>query len=84
MADETIGGDTLYWLGYYLGKIRDTANFSESTSVTSVTNHRTYSSFGMLVSETNAAVDLIFGYTGTQPDEVTGLLSYFRSGTGKI
>ncbi len=49
------------------------ANFNESTSATTVTNHRTYNSYGKLVSETNAAVDLIFGYTGKQLDEATGL-----------
>jgi RHS repeat-associated protein len=75
LADETVGSgaDTLYALSDHLGTIRDIANFNESTSVTSVTNHRTYNSFGKLVSETNAAVDLIFGYTGKQLDEATGL-----------
>ncbi|MDX1930784.1 MAG: RHS repeat-associated core domain-containing protein, partial [Pirellulaceae bacterium] len=75
MADETVGSgaDTLYALRDHLGTIRDIANFNESTSVTSVTNHRTYNSFGKLVSETNAAVDLIFGYTGKQLDEATSL-----------
>ena len=75
MADETVGSgaDTLYALGDHLGTIRDIANFNESTSVTSVTNRRTYNSFGKLVSETNTAVDLIFGYTGKQLDEATGL-----------
>ena len=60
-------------LADHLGTIRDIANFNESTSATSVTNHRTYNSFGKLVSETNAAVDLIFGYTGKQLDDATGL-----------
>ncbi|MDX1930292.1 MAG: RHS repeat-associated core domain-containing protein, partial [Pirellulaceae bacterium] len=75
LADETVGSgaDTLYALGDHLGTIRDIANFNESTSVTSVTNHRNYNSFGKLVSETNTAVDLIFGYTGKQLDEATGL-----------
>ncbi|MDX1928385.1 MAG: RHS repeat-associated core domain-containing protein, partial [Pirellulaceae bacterium] len=75
LADETVGSgaDTLYALGDHLGTIRDIANFNESTAVTSVTNHRTYNSFGKLVSETNAAVDLIFGFTGKQLDEATGL-----------
>ncbi len=75
MADETVGSgaDTLYALGDHLGTIRDIANFNESTSATTVTNHRTYNSFGKLVSETNTAVDLIFGYTGKQLDEATGL-----------
>ncbi len=75
MADETVGSgaDTLYALGDHLGTIRGIANFNESTSATTVTNHRTYNSFGKLVSETNTAVDLIFGYTGKQLDDATGL-----------
>ena len=75
MADETVGtgADTLYALGDHLGTIRDIANLNESTSATTVTNHRTYNSFGKLVSETNTAVDLIFGYTGKQLDDATGL-----------
>jgi RHS repeat-associated protein len=73
IADEQIGSDTLYGLGDHLGTIRDIANFNEGTSVTSVTNHRKYSAFGKLVSESNTAVNLIFGFTGKQLDEATGL-----------
>jgi RHS repeat-associated protein len=46
---------------------------NEGTGVTTVTNHRRYDSFGKLISETNTAVDLIFGFTGKQFDEATGL-----------
>jgi RHS repeat-associated protein len=75
IADEIVGSgaDTLYALGDHLGTIRDIANYNESTSATTVTNHRTYNSFGKLTAETNAAVDLIFGYTGKQLDDATGL-----------
>ena len=75
IADERVGSgaDTLYALGDHLGTIRDIANYNESTSATTVTNHRTYNSFGKLTAETNAAVDLIFGYTGKQLDDATGL-----------
>ncbi len=73
IADEQIGSDTLYGLRDHLGTIRDIANFNEGTSVTSVTNHRKYSAFGKLVSESNTAVDLIFGFTGKQLDEATGM-----------
>jgi hypothetical protein len=38
-----------------------------------VVNHRNYDSFGNLTSETNAAVDFLFGYTGRAFDESTGL-----------
>jgi len=73
IANEQIGSDTLYGLGDHLGTIRDIANFNEGTGVTSVTNHRKYDSFGKLISESNSAVDLIFGFTGKQLDEATGL-----------
>jgi RHS repeat-associated protein len=89
MADEIVGSgaDTLYALGDHLGTIRDIANFNESTSATTVTNHRTYNSFGKLVAETNTAVDLIFGYTGKQLDDATGLqhnlFRWYDSGLGQ-
>ena len=89
MADETVGSgaDTLYALGDHLGTIRDIANFNESTLATTVTNHRTYNSFGKLTAETNAAIDLIFGYTGKQLDEATGLqhnlFRWYDSGLGQ-
>ena len=56
-------------------------------TATTVTNHRTNNSFGKLVAETNAAVDLIFGYTGKQLDEATGLqhnlFRWYDSNLGK-
>ncbi len=66
-------GNILWPLSDHLGTIRDIADRSDSTGVTSVVNHRRYDSFGQLKDETNAAVDLIFGYTGKQFDEFTGL-----------
>ncbi|MEO8271078.1 MAG: RHS repeat-associated core domain-containing protein, partial [Aureliella sp.] len=41
--------------------------------VTTVTNHRTFNANGKLVAETNAAVDLLFAFTGKQLDDSTGL-----------
>ena len=77
-ADEQVtslstGGNTLWGLGDHLGTLRDIADFNESTSVTSVTNHRTYNAFGKMTAETNSSVDLLFGFTGKQLDEDTGL-----------
>lgn len=78
LADEQVtslstGGNTLWGLADHLGTIRDIADANESTGTTSVTNHRTYNAFGKLVAETNTAVDLIFGFTGKQLDDSTGL-----------
>ncbi len=66
-------GNVLWPLADHLGSIRDIADRNDTTGVTSVTNHRRYDSFGNLKSETNAAVDLVFGYTGKLFDEATGL-----------
>ena len=78
LADEQVtslgtGGNTLWGLGDHLGTLRDIADFNEGTSVTSVTNHRTYNAFGKMTAETNSAVDMLFGYTGKQLDDATGL-----------
>ena len=73
MTSLSVGGNTLWGLGDHLGTPRDIADLNEGTSVTSVTNHRTYNGFGKLTAETNSAVDMLFGYTGKQLDEATGL-----------
>ena len=39
-------------------------------------NHLSYDSFGRVTAETNAAVDHLFGYTGRERDEETGLNFY--------
>ena len=48
------------------------ADLNEGSGTTTVTNHRFYDTFGILKSETNAAVDLIFGFTAKLFDDVTG------------
>ncbi|MEO8272214.1 MAG: RHS repeat-associated core domain-containing protein, partial [Aureliella sp.] len=78
LADEqitspSVPGNTLWGLADNLSTLRDIADFNESTSVTTVTNHRTFNANGKLVAETNAAVDLLFAYTGKQLDDSTGL-----------
>jgi RHS repeat-associated protein len=74
LADEQIAGsNTLWGLTNHLGSLRDIADLNEGTGVTSITNHRTSNSFGKLISETNAAVDMLFAFTGKQYDEATAL-----------
>ena len=82
LADEDVSslssaGNVLWALSDHLGTVRDIADQNESTNTTTVTNHRTYDSFGKLTAETNAAVDLIFGFTGKALDEDTGLQNNF-------
>jgi RHS repeat-associated protein len=80
-ADEQItnpssAGNVLWALGDHLGTIRDLVDFNGSTY--SITNHRVYDSFGRLTSETNAAVDMVFAYTGKYFDEVTQLSNHWN------
>lgn len=70
-ATTGTAGNVLWALSDNLGTIRDIADLSGST--TSITNHRRFSAFGKLASETNAAVDMLFAFTGKLLDENTGL-----------
>jgi RHS repeat-associated protein len=83
MSDEQT--DNVVWtLGDNQGTIRDLAVLD--SGVTSVANHRVYDSFGNLTSQTNSAVDCLFGYTGRAKDGVTGLQNngerWYDSSTG--
>ncbi len=66
-------GNALWAMSDHLNTIRDIADYDSGTDTTSITNHRTYNVYGKLVSETDSAVDLLFGFTGKQLDEATGL-----------
>ncbi|MCI0361774.1 MAG: hypothetical protein L0211_25085, partial [Planctomycetaceae bacterium] len=78
LADEAVtvltsAGTMLWPFGDHLGTLRDLATYNTSTDDTAVASHRRYDSYGKLISETNAAVDEIFGFTGRALDESTGL-----------
>ncbi len=66
-------GSVLWPLTDHLGTARDLATYNTSTDDTAIANHRRYDSYGILVSETNSGIDLLFGYTGRPFDESTGL-----------
>ncbi len=75
MSDEQT--DKVVWtLGDNQGTIRDLAVMD--SGVTSVVNHRVFDSYGNLVSQTNSAVDCLFGYTGLPFDKASGT---YRSAT---
>jgi RHS repeat-associated protein len=81
LADEvvtslSVPGNVLWPLTDNLGTVREVVDFNESTSVAQVVNHLTYDTFGRITSETNAAVDFLFAYTGRERDEETGLYYY--------
>ncbi len=77
LADETVDGggteDVLWPLTDHQNTVRDLAVYDEVLDETSVANHIAYDAFGNVLSETNAAVDHLFGYTGRPFDETTGL-----------
>jgi RHS repeat-associated protein len=77
LADERVTspgspGSVLWPLADHLGTIRDLAMHTTGGSTT-IVNHRRYDTYGNLFSESNAAVDEIFSFTGRQFDEATGL-----------
>ncbi len=78
LADEHVTnpqstGNVVWPLADNLGTVRDLAVYNAATGLTSVANHRVYDSFGNLKSQTNAAVDCLFGFTGRPFDPATGL-----------
>jgi RHS repeat-associated protein len=67
-------GNVVWPLADNLGTVRDLAVYNAATGQTSAANHRVYDSFGNLKSQTNAAVDCLFGFTGRPLDPAgTGL-----------
>jgi len=92
MADEQVAspdaeGDVLWPLGDHLGTVRDLAVHDPATDTTTVANHITYNAYGRKLSETNAAIDSLFGFTGRPFDETTGLQNnlnrWYDANTGR-
>jgi RHS repeat-associated protein len=71
--DLTTPGNVVWPLTDQLGTVRDLAVYNSQTGVTTIANHRVYDSFGNLTSQTNSAVDCVFGFTGRLFDSATGL-----------
>jgi RHS repeat-associated protein len=77
-ADEKVSslgtaGSMLWALTDHENSVRDLAAYDSGTDTTTIANHRIYDAYGNLTSETDSAVDCLFGYTGRQFDESTGL-----------
>ncbi|MDB9524571.1 RHS repeat-associated core domain-containing protein [Oscillatoria sp. CS-180] len=70
LAQEDSGG-TQWLLGDHLGTIKDFVDDSVN-----LLNHRTFDSYGNLVSETNSSVDSRYSFTGREFDAETGLHHY--------
>jgi RHS repeat-associated protein len=71
--DDYVTDDILWPLADQVGTARDLAEYDSLNDATSIANHRVYDSFGNLQSETDAAIDCLFGYTARPFDEATGL-----------
>jgi RHS repeat-associated protein len=67
-------GNVLWPLADHQGTLRDIADLNEGSGVTSVTNHRTFDSFGNLTGETSPSVEYAFGFMGKPLDQTTGLI----------
>ncbi|MGO8747390.1 MAG: RHS repeat domain-containing protein, partial [Thermoguttaceae bacterium] len=65
-------GNVLLPLTNNQGTVCDLAQYNPQTGTTSVVDHRVYDSFGNLKSQTNSAVDFLFGFAGMTTDPVTG------------
>ena len=72
--DPTTGESRVLWpLTDDQGSVRDIATYDAEEAVTSIANHIAYDAFGNVQSESNPAVDHVFGFTGRPFDEDTGL-----------
>jgi hypothetical protein len=71
-------GGVIWALNDHLGTARDLVDYDTGTNTPGVENHREYNSFGILVSQTNGAFSITFGFTGVFYDVVTSL-NYHRA-----
>ena len=63
----------VYWgLGDAVGTVRDVVQYNAGTGQTSVQDHRTYTSFGVMT-QSNAAIDYPFGFEGAVWDSAVKL-----------
>ncbi len=81
LAEESLDpssgeGDTMWLLADRQGSIRDVVDFDEALGISQIANHIVYDAFGNVVSETDAAVDATFGFTGRERDEESDLFYY--------
>jgi len=72
VADLATPGEVLWPLTDHQNTVRDVARYDGATATTTVVNHVVYDTFGRIESETNAAVDHLFAYTGRALDVATG------------
>src|SRR5207302_4883852 len=68
------------------GSVRDIGHHNSATHVTAVIDHRSYDTYGTVVSETDSTVVVLIGFTGRPFDASTGLQNnlnrWYASDTG--
>ncbi|MEO0627758.1 MAG: DUF4595 domain-containing protein, partial [Bacteroidota bacterium] len=64
LAQEDAVGETLWHLTDHLGTVKDLANDAGE-----VVNHRSYDSYGNLITQSNSSFDSRYGFTGREFDE---------------
>jgi RHS repeat-associated protein len=69
LTSMTAPGNVLWPLTDNMGTVRDIVDFNEATNISQIANHLAYDAFGRITSETNAAVDSLFAFTGRERDE---------------
>ncbi|MEO1684062.1 MAG: RHS repeat-associated core domain-containing protein [Cyanobacteria bacterium J06631_12] len=83
LAQEDAVGETLWHLTDHLGTVKDLANDAGE-----VVNHRSYDSYGNLITQSNSSFDSRYGFTGREFDEEIGLYyyraRYFDPAAGKF
>jgi RHS repeat-associated protein len=73
--DAATGTSAMRWpLTDNQGTTRDVAEYNDATGGTAIANHLTYSAFGKVTSESNAAVDQLYTYIGRELDHESGFL----------
>jgi len=87
VSSTSAAGDVLWGLTDHLGTVRDVAEYNSGTDTTTIANHLAYDAFGNIRSETNSAVDFLFGFTGRERDNESDLqynrARYFGTDVGR-
>lgn len=81
LADERVSslltdGDVLWALTDNLGSVRQLAEHDSGMNATTIENYLEYDAFGNITREETPTIDHVFGYTGRERDEETGLHFY--------
>ncbi len=87
--DPQTGQSQVLWpLTDRQGSVGDLATYDTETAITSIANHISYDAFGNVLSETDAAVEHLFGFADRPLDQETGLYfnraRYFDPAVGRF